>query len=407
MKKIVPIIIVVIVLLLTSVWYYSTNTTTKNEAPTEDVSVQMEQSILLYPLSGEVSFKATPDAEFQKVTESPTIIPNQAIVRTDIGKASVLLPDNSSISLENNTEITVNYAEKNTSIYQSFGTTYHRVEKLITGSSYQVQTAGTLAAVRGTKFAVRYDLKTKKTKIAVTESKVQVSTIPKEVGGVKPQEESVLVEAGKTISVAMSGGAGAGASSATSPSQQKSMQVVDTVSDADMRTFVEEQKKTDIELEKVKKEHQDKEDFRKEMKRKLFDDKEEKKDAIKQDEKPIVEEKKVEIPKEEVQPKEVVKPVIEEREIVVTKMGEEEFFSAFEPLFIKYFYLDETDSACSVRVTPEERVRIVTAFAMKSGYSFTKTSLPSFAQAIDAYCAKKDTNTKTGLRGRFDDEYPF
>ncbi len=416
MKRIIPIAILLVALISAFVWYHNSSNTPKSESIAE-IPAQVEQTILLYPLSGEVSFKVTPDAEFQNVTVSPTVIPNQAIVHTGIGKASVLLPDNSTISLENNTEITVNYSEKDISIYQSFGTTYHRVQKLITGSSYQVQTAGTLAAVRGTKFAVKYDLKTKKTKIAVTESKVQVSNIPKLVNGVKQKEESVLVEEGKTISVAMlEGGSGTGETPATSPSKQKTLEVIDTINDKEMKIFVEEQKKTDAELENIKKEFQDndKVKIRNEIKRKLFDDTKENvlpKEVEKKTEEIIkTETRKVEdapvVNKSVTPSSEIEKPLIDETN-VITKIGEEEFFTAFEPLFIKYFYIDDADTLCDLKVTPDARVQVVTTFAKSKGYPFTSASLLSFAQEIDKYCIRKDESVKVKLQSRFDDEYPF
>lgn len=88
-------------------------------------------------------------------------------------------------------------------------------------------------------------------------------------------------------------------------------------------------------------------------------------------------------------------------------MDEEKFFTQFEPLFIKYFYIDDIDTACLVRVSPNERVKIVTDFAVSRGYPFTKVTLPSFAQAINEYCVNKDASVKIKLQARFDDEYPF
>lgn len=384
--------------------YYQSKSNARS--PEQKLSVVAEYAILLYPERGDVSFKATPNSIFQQATTSPTIIPNQSIVHTGTGKASVLLPDNSSISLDNNTEITVNYTPQAISMYQSLGITYHRVEELITGKTYQVETAGTLAAVRGTKFAVKYDPKTKKTKIAVTENKVEVSSIPKTVGTTTIPAQLVVVEEGKTVSVEVKEDALLGIPTL--------LTVIDTNKDPEMKAVVEAEKKIDIELDRLKKENSNMEEFRKEIKRVLFDDtgSDSPKEIEQETERGVPNVEAVErdaVIKTEVitKPVSIVEVNEVETPIVVTKVGQAEFFSAFEPMFIKYFYLDEVDTPCSVTATPEERVRIVTTYAQSKGYPFTKPTLSSFAVALDSYCHIKDTTTKQRLQIRFDEEYPF
>ncbi len=419
MKRIIPIIVFLVVLVFGSLWYYQSNKTIEQmEAVGVKTQENNEQTILLYPERGDVSFKATPNDEWKKVTVSPTVIPNQSIVQTGIGKASVLLPDNSSISLEENTEITVNYTPQAISVYQNLGTTYHRVEALITGKTYQVQTAGTLAAVRGTKFAVKYDIKTKKTKIAVTEHKVEVSSIPKTVGTTTIPAQIVMVEEGKTVSIEVKEGIQQG--------KPTPLLIIDTNKDPEMKAYVEVEKKIDIELDSIKKEHSSEEDFRKEIKRVLFDDINS--DTPKEIEKEVeieqksTEEIEKEIPDVEVRERDdiikkeaITKPVTTteageneiERTVVVKKVSEEEFFNGFEPLFIKYFYLDDDDSLCAINVKGEERVRVVSSFAQSKGYPFTKPTLSSFSTALDNYCQTKDKTMKGRLQTRFDEEYPF
>lgn len=431
MKRIMPISVLLVALIFAFVWYHkSINNNPKLETITE-TSNQVEQTILLYPESGEVSFKATPNEEWNKVTVSPTVIPNQAIVKTVVGKASVLLPDNSTISLDDNTEITVNYSKESISIYQTIGTTYHRVQALLSGSTYQVQTAGTLAAVRGTKFIVTYDIKTKKTKVAVTEKKVQVSTVTKAMGTSTPNEESILVEEGKTVSVETRDG--------VPKEKHKPILVVDTNLDIEMKAIIEKYKQVDIKINGIKKEALNKKEYRKELKRIMFDDKDD--GSVKDIEKlkeEVLEKTAEDIPViKEVEQNTTIRSddtrsgvrdntsdntrgdtviqtttgtvtqTTEVTPIVVTKVGEEEFFNVFEPLFIKYFYLDEVDTPCTVKVTPEERVRTVVTYGESKGYPFAGTNLLSFAQEIDKYCIGKDAGVKVKLQGRFDQEYPF
>lgn len=420
MKKIALLISFTIILVFTLFWYYRSGTPIEIlETKTQE---EISNNILLYPESGDVSFKTTPDGIFQKATTSPTIIPNQTIVHTDNGKASVLLPDNSFISLDSDTEITVNYSKEKISIYQSFGATYHRVEKLITGSSYQVQTQGTLAAVRGTKFAVAYDLKKKVTKVSVTENKVQVSTLPSTLilgTTTKPVEETVLIEEGKTAQV--------DTLTKVEGVREYKLHVVETKNDIEMRALIEKHKDRDIEIDSLKKEifnnkkeesfdvksedYKIKEEkFRKEIKRVIFKDDED--EYFKKEEETIYKKEVIKssttkdtvIKKTPITPPEDITPIAQPS---VKKLGEEEFFTSFEALFIKYFYVGVGEEACTLKVTPEERVRVVTSFAVASGYPFTRTSLLSFAQEINKYCSTNDKILEVRLQNRFDDEYPF
>lgn len=426
MSKTTIAIIILLIISAAGGFYF---TKSRNSGQKEIASTVSVKNILLYTESGEVSFKVDGSQTFQKATSSPIIITNKTVVHTDIGRASVLLPDNSMVSLDKNTEVIVSYVEKTTSIFQEFGTTYHRVEKLLSGATYQVQTPGTLAAVRGTKFAVKYDMQTKKSKVAVTENKVQVSTIPKVVGAeAPPLPETMVVEAGKSVSVETVVSVAVGMPSA--------MQVVDIKEDKEMNVWVENNKVEDIKLEEIKQGAKDSEELRKEIKRVLFDDvtsedkinDDEKKDTTTSQEIKETESVKVEdikttednTPKsDETTKTEIKKDVTPTTEIkkvtpstvtstpVIQKINEEEFFNNFGDKYTKYFYLDDTDSTCLLNVTPGERVRAITSYATASGYPITSTTMLSFAQAIDDYCAQKDSQTKIRLQSRFDDEFPY
>lgn len=419
MKNIVVSFFVVLILVVVGSYFYQANKAKPiDEVTTKEPVTMKEESILLYPESGDVSFKVTPDADFQVATTSPTSIPNKTIVHTGVGKASILLPDNSILSLDNNTEVTVNYGDQGTSIYQSLGSTYHRVQALLTGKTYQVQTAGTLAAVRGTKFAVTYDAKVKKTKVAVTEHAVEVSTIPKATGtGAVPKPEVMTLEEGKMVSVVDE------IKTTTTGTPVSQMVVTDTEKDKEMNAFINEEMKVDEKMDSLMKTTPNQGDLRNEIKRSMFNDEGDVPKTI--DVTIPVKETTVESPKTEVRtttetPKTTtVTPVrtttqpSPKTEATVTnttvvKMDEETFFNQFEPMFIRYFYVDDTpDSACDQKVTPEQRVSTVATFAKNNGYPFTTTSLLSFAQAIDAYCKNKDDSTKERLQSRFNDEYPF
>lgn len=131
-------------------------------------------SIYLIKESGKVYWKAAENDAYLTLATDEQEIQNGAYVKTDEGLAHVVLPDNSMISVAENTEIQITYQDHKASIFQSVGDTYHRVQKLQAGASYEVRTPGTLAAVRGTRFAVNYNPKIKRTKVSVTEHTVSV-----------------------------------------------------------------------------------------------------------------------------------------------------------------------------------------------------------------------------------------
>lgn len=147
------------------------------------------ETIALYRESGDVFY--TDGGAEQKLDNehSNVAIHTGAQVRTLEGSAYVLFPDNSMMSIDKNTAVVINYSKDTVSIFQTLGNTYHRVKTLISGQQYEVRTPGTLAAVRGTSFAVSLDKKTKKTNVKVTESKVSV----KKLDSTKPMNEAPLV----------------------------------------------------------------------------------------------------------------------------------------------------------------------------------------------------------------------
>ena len=174
MKKIA--IIVGTLLVLGGGYFYFTKSV-DNGTYTKQEDTKPVTTIMLYKESGFVTWRKANDTEYIRVDKDELALPNNVYVKTVEGRGYVVLPDNSSIALATNTEILINYEPTRISIEQLLGTTYHRVEALVTGSTYEVRTAGTLASVRGTKFSVTYDSKKKKTRVAVTSHKVDVVPI--------------------------------------------------------------------------------------------------------------------------------------------------------------------------------------------------------------------------------------
>lgn len=149
-----------------------------------------DEIITLYREFGDV-FYTNPGSTETKLSSEVTSarVFSGSEVRTQEGSAYILFPDNSMMSIDKNTTLVIEYSKEKVSILQTLGNTYHRVKTLESGQQYEVRTPGTLAAVRGTKFAVYLDGKTKKAKVKVTESKVNV----KKLDSTKPLKEAPVV----------------------------------------------------------------------------------------------------------------------------------------------------------------------------------------------------------------------
>ena len=368
------------------VYYFIKDKTVQN------LTTQRENTIiLLYVEEGDVLFKTPTDNAFKKATSSPTEIPNMTTVHTGNGKATVLFEDNSNISLDINTEITINHTKNKFNIFQSIGTTYHRVEKLLDGGSYEVTTPGTLAAVRGTKFAVRYQPENETTKVSVTENRVEVLDLrfkgeQQATATSSISNGRITAETNQTIEVRPVPN--------TSKDKPQIIRVIDTKNDPSMRTWIDTNKTRDMKLDSLKLESTSSIDLRTAMLRTLLDTS---KVTTVRVATPIV--KDTIIKKDPIVPVPIVP--------VVPKLTEEEFATKFDDMFIKYFYLDDIDTPCTIRLTASQKVAEVTKFAVDNGKPFTKSTLLSFGQAIDAYCLLKDPRTKTTLQTRFDVEYPY
>ena len=126
---------------------------------------------------GDVYYAADRNA-YQLLNAEEIDIDFGTYVKTGTGKASIILPNNSVIYIDENTELKVEFNYETFDIRQFIGNTWHRIRNL-GGTSYQVTTPNAIAAVRGTIFGV----KVKKvdnvmvTQVVVTESTVAVSKL--------------------------------------------------------------------------------------------------------------------------------------------------------------------------------------------------------------------------------------
>ena len=225
--------------------FYYSNIKKKDSLITVAATTPQESSIYIYKEYGDVSFKNKASNTFTQVNNEKMRIANYSTVKTGDGRGYVILPDNSSITLASSTEIEINYEPTKVSILQLLGSTYHRVTALATGNKYEVRTPNTLAAIRGTKLAVTYNPKTKKTLVAVTEHRVEV-TQTKEDGS--PSKAPVIVQEGSLADVQSSTST---IKNSTSTRSDGSM-VIRTITDVkEIKLFIEENKVIDKEYDKT------------------------------------------------------------------------------------------------------------------------------------------------------------
>ncbi len=417
---------------------------------------QEEITIMLYKESGFVTWKKQNDAEYVRMDVDELTLPNNVYVKTaDDGRGYVVLPDNSTISLDKNTEILISYTPKKTSIQQLLGQTYHRVEALVAGKEYEVRTPGTLAAVRGTKFGVSYDKKRRKTSVSVTEHKVDIVPIERMDEVATTTRKSV--EAGMTAILE-----DAPIVSTTTPEApakpRVAMVVQKTEKMIEEKKWVDENNLLDKELDKRK-------DQRKEYMKEFIKKMNEEKEKIKQESLPIrpTEEAKVrvkmiqnvikEIEVERPDLKgEVHVPKVEQKDepeetkptapTTSTTQGttnipgtsvstttttrtlktfdttsetlsseDERFTNDFYIEYEKYFYVDANASVCErvVNLSGGEVVVRLEKFTNSFGYILpNKDNLLLFANDIVSACKDRSITSKiSAFQSRFDVAYPF
>ncbi len=151
--------------------------------------------------SGKISIKTSPNGNYVPMTDPQADYPSGTFVKTDATSAAeVILPDNSVISLDESTEVQINYQSNNVDIQQLVGKTWNRVETVTKGGSYTVTTPTTVAAVRGTIFGVDALVTNSisDSQIYVQESNVDVSRIERVNGTINVLEKQSIA-AGELI----------------------------------------------------------------------------------------------------------------------------------------------------------------------------------------------------------------
>jgi hypothetical protein len=122
------------------------------------LSKDRNQSFYLIKEEGEIFYKLPTNPEYTQLLQDEISLTVGSSIRTDrYSSAHVLLPDNSLISLDENTEVTVDINEENVKITQMNGKTWNRVETLSHGHSYDVVNNSIRASANGTVFGFRIE----------------------------------------------------------------------------------------------------------------------------------------------------------------------------------------------------------------------------------------------------------
>jgi len=165
MKRTIALILIFVAIFIAGIVFF---VSVRSSDPS-DISLIKEE--------GKVYLKETESADYKEVSLDEQTIKSGSFIKTDTESfARVFLPDNSLISIDQSSEIQVSYSDNKASIDQLIGKTWHRVQTVTNGGEYKVQTANTIAAVRGTIFAVGYD-DDGTSHVSVEESKVNVQSI--------------------------------------------------------------------------------------------------------------------------------------------------------------------------------------------------------------------------------------
>ncbi len=432
------------ILLLAGGSFYYTNILKNSSKVTQPlVETPHESTIFVYREYGDVSFKNKGSSTFTDVKDTKMLIENKATVKTGNGRGYVIFPDNSSITLSSSTEIEINYEPTKVSILQLLGLTYYRVTSLATGHTYEIRTPNTLAAIRGTKLAVLYNPKLKKTFVAVTEHSVEVTPL-KENG--KADDAPVIIQEGSTADVESATGT---SSTGTTTSLSAMLVVRNNNEVPEVKPVIDENKILDKEydstplpervkfLEKVinllQKENTQESSLREPTKteseadviNRILNKTDTKSQAVTSSEtKPPQSEELAPSRSTSDQNSTVVpKTSIPQNAPEITTLkdlptsaevftpDQEAFIDSFYASYEKYFLVRDATTYCKElgTITPKEMVEALLAISNKAGYTLPhQIELSSFANSLVSACADGSIQGKVQLfTTQFDVNYPY
>jgi hypothetical protein len=148
------------------------NTSAQNSETNSDSPAGYVASI-----AGQPEIKNPVDNDFKKISQQTEVVKGTSIKTDKDSKALVVFSNNSSIVLENSSEVSIQQVptlEANeVNILQKVGKTWSKIIKN-TNTKYEIESQTTLAAVRGTIFEFNVD-ENQNSKVAVTEGRVEVT----------------------------------------------------------------------------------------------------------------------------------------------------------------------------------------------------------------------------------------
>lgn len=429
--------------------FYYMNIHKDTVASTTTASAPSTESIYVYREYGDVSFKGKTASTYTQVASEKMLIPNYSSVKTTDGRGYVIFPDNSVITLSTSTEIEINYTPTKISIMQLLGSTYHRVTALAKGSTYEVRTPNTLAAIRGTKFAIVYNPTSKKTLVAVTEHSVEV-TQTKEGGATL--RAPVMVQEGSLAEVKSS--TSTQTTGTTTPKDEGSMIMRTTSEVPEMKQFIEENKVIDKEYDKTPLNKRSesleimikslqneasnpsspvKEETRTETVTKVLSNIKTVTPPLRNQETPTVTKEVAPVtvtPKTQTTAKEVTTPLTRVTSTTVTPTqqistslrelpvageeltpADEAFVDTFYTAYEQYFLIDTPSVYCAKikGMTSKDIISVLLAITNKAGIILPKqTELTTFASDLVTSCADGTiANKASAFKTRFDTTYPY
>jgi hypothetical protein len=138
---------------------------------------------ILIPTSKTVEVKLPSSTQYTIVTEQINVEVGSLIRTGEEGEATIVFQDNSILSMDISTEVRLDQIpddeQSDTNIFQLVGNTWHRVQSVVEGGSYEVETESLVAAVRGTSFGIEINGQgdDQLNQVVVNESEVDVAPI--------------------------------------------------------------------------------------------------------------------------------------------------------------------------------------------------------------------------------------
>lgn len=132
------------------------------------VNDKKTDAFFLVKEEGQVFFKGNDTESYLEVKQDEISVANGTYVKTsEFSSAHIVLPDNSVISLDEQTEIQIKFIDDSVEVMQLTGNTWNRVETLTSGNSFTVKSGDTVVDAQGTIF--HFEVKEDETVTAAVE----------------------------------------------------------------------------------------------------------------------------------------------------------------------------------------------------------------------------------------------